>query len=87
VLISGYVQGVGFRYATYHQARRHGVLGWVRNRPDGRVEALFEGEEAAVRRMVEWCRRGPEGASVDAVDVAWQAPVGQYVEFRIEPTQ
>ncbi len=86
MLVSGRVQGVSFRYATYHQARGQGVVGWVRNLADGRVEAVFEGEEDAVRRMVHWCRRGPPGAFVEGVDVSWKQPTGEFVEFGIEPT-
>jgi len=85
VVIAGQVQGVGFRYATYHEAERAGVSGWVRNLADGRVEALFEGGEPAVLRLVDWCRTGPPGAFVEAVHVDWQAPTGEQ-GFRIERT-
>ena len=85
VVIAGQVQGVGFRYATYHEAERAGVSGWVHNRADGRVEALFEGEEPAVHRLLDWCRTGPPGAFVEAVHVDWQAPTGEQ-GFRIGPT-
>jgi len=86
VFISGRVQGVSFRYATYHEARRHGVVGWVRNRADGRVEALFEGEAEAVRRLVQWCHVGPPGADVDGVETGWTAPTGEFNAFAIERT-
>ena len=59
VTVSGYVQGVGFRYAVLARARSLQVGGWVRNRHDGRVEAVFEGDENRVESMVDWCRRGP----------------------------
>jgi acylphosphatase len=74
VHISGYVQGVFFRVSTARRAQALGLVGWVRNLPDGRVEALFRGEEAAVRAMVEWCRIGPPHATVEALDVAWEQP-------------
>ena len=67
VYISGRVQGVCFRMATAEAARRLGLNGWVRNRLDGRVEAVFEGEPGAVDRMVEWCRQGPPHAHVETV--------------------
>lgn len=67
VFVSGRVQGVGFRYSTRDQAVRLGVAGWVRNLPDGRVEAFVEGEPKAVTAMLDWLRSGPPGASVDDV--------------------
>jgi acylphosphatase len=68
VVIRGRVQGVGFRVWTEYAARRHDLEGWVRNRRDGSVEAVFAGPSAAVEAMVAACRRGPPGAHVDAVD-------------------
>ncbi|WP_375460541.1 acylphosphatase [uncultured Enterovirga sp.] len=67
VVISGRVQGVGFRYWTGREAGRHGLAGWVRNRRDGSVEAVFAGPAEAVAAMLEACRQGPAGARVDAV--------------------
>jgi acylphosphatase len=74
VVLSGRVQGVSFRWATQQLARQHGVNGWVRNRPNGSVEAVFEGEPAAVERLLAFCREGPAGAHVEAVDVADEEP-------------
>jgi acylphosphatase len=68
VTILGRVQGVGYRYWVEQQARAHGLEGWVRNRRDGSVEALFAGPEDVVSNMVTSCRRGPSSARVDAVD-------------------
>ena len=65
--ITGRVQGVWYRGATAAEARKLGVEGWIRNLPDGSVEALIEGEPAAVRVLVEWCRTGPPGAHVTHV--------------------
>ena len=67
VYISGRVQGVFFRQSALEQARRLGLGGWVRNRLDGRVEAVFEGEPAALDAMVKWCHEGPPHAYVDSV--------------------
>lgn len=77
VRIRGSVQGVGFRYAVLSRARSLDLGGWVRNCGDGSVEGAFEGDAARVESMVDWCRRGPIGASVDGVDVEWQEPVGE----------
>jgi acylphosphatase len=68
VLISGVVQGVGFRYRCRRMANETPVAGWCRNLPDGRVEACFEGAPDAVGRAVEWCRHGPPGAAVTGVE-------------------
>lgn len=68
VLIRGTVQGVGFRYWTRRTATARGLQGWVRNRRDGSVEAVFVGPEQAVAEMIALCRRGPASARVDAVD-------------------
>jgi acylphosphatase len=69
VVVQGQVQGVGFRYAVARAARSRGVSGWVRNRGDGTVEAVFEGEPDAVESLVRLCRDGPRGAEVDQADV------------------
>ncbi|MBI3050701.1 MAG: acylphosphatase [Acidobacteria bacterium] len=82
-LISGRVQGVGFRYFTEDVATREGVAGWVRNLPDDRVEAYVEGETEAVTRVERALRQGPRGARVDAVDVETQEPSGRYLDFTI----
>ncbi len=76
VWVSGRVQGVFFRAATAEEAHRLGVAGWVRNLPDGRVEAVFEGEESAVDAAVAWCRRGPERAAVTSVVVEHEPAEG-----------
>lgn len=81
--ISGRVQGVAFRFETQWAAERIGVRGWVRNRPDGTVEALFEGERERVEEMLAWCRRGPALARVAAVDIQWEDYRGDLAEFRI----
>jgi acylphosphatase len=77
VVVHGRVQGVFFRDETRRRARSLGVAGWVENRPDGAVEAVFEGSRDAVDSMVRWCRRGPSGARVDDVQVGWEDPRGE----------
>ena len=69
VVVHGFVQGVGFRVAVERAAHSRGVAGWVKNRADGAVEAVFEGEPDAVAALVDFCRRGPRGAQVRNVDV------------------
>jgi len=77
VTVTGFVQGVAFRVATRDRARSRGVAGWARNRPDGAVEAVFEGPPEAVESLVEFCRRGPSGAVVRAIEVEWEPPEGE----------
>ena len=77
VVVEGRVQGVFFRDSCQQAARSAGVGGWVRNRADGNVEAVFEGEPEAVDRMVDWCRQGPRRADVDRVEVTDEEPVGE----------
>jgi acylphosphatase len=84
VVVHGLVQGVFFRDTCRREARAAGVAGWVRNRSDGTVEAAFEGPEAAVRRMVDWCREGPSYAEVERVDVHDEQPTGE-VGFAVTP--
>ena len=74
--MQGHVQGVFFRETTKRRAVAAGVSGWVRNVPDGSVEAVFEGEREAVDRLVDYAREGPRGARVDWVDVAAEEPEG-----------
>ena len=76
VHVSGLVQGVSFRWYAIQHARKRGVGGWVRNLPDGRVEAVFEGAEADVNALVDWCRQGPPSAQVRDLDLAWEEPEG-----------
>lgn len=83
VLVSGRVTGVFFRHHTAELARRLGVTGWVRNLPDGRVEAVFEGDREKVEQMVEFCRRGPPAAEVAGVEVSWEEHRGEFRGFSI----
>jgi len=81
VVIGGVVQGVGFRWSTRRQACALGLTGWVRNLANGSVEAVFEGEDADVRAMVDWCRDGPSSAVVRHVDVEWLEATGESDRF------
>jgi len=77
VVIRGRVQGVFFRAETRDRARSLGVRGWVRNVPDGTVEAVFEGERERIESLLTWCRRGPTLADVDDVEAHWETPQGE----------
>lgn len=83
VWVSGLVQGVGFRYSAARQARALGLTGWVRNLPDGRVEAEFEGGPNAVDQMVEWCREGPAFSRVSDVQVHRETGEERHSAFQI----
>jgi len=82
VVISGRVQGVGFRETLVHVAREAGLVGWVRNRRDGTVEAWLQGVPAAVERAIEWCRRGPPAARVDDASTHTVEADGALLEFK-----
>ena len=81
LLIAGRVQGVAFRAYTVGEARRLGVAGWVRNLPDGRVEAEAEGGRPALEALVAWCRHGPPSARVEGLDVQWSPYRGDLGPF------
>jgi len=83
VIIRGRVQGVFFRMETRRAAERHGVFGWVKNRADGTVEAVFEGEPQRVDTVIDWCRRGPRHADVQGVDIHEESYVGEFNDFSI----
>ena len=82
-LIQGRVQGVGFRYSAYHEARRLGLTGWVRNTPDGDVEVFAEGPREKLETLLKWLHRGPPGARVDSVRYDLRSPLGVYRDFSI----
>ena len=84
LVISGIVQGVGFRYAMMARARLLGITGWVRNRRDGSVEAMIAGDAAQIEAMLEWSRRGPAGAVV--ADVMVETASGEFTDFELHPT-
>ena len=83
VYVSGKVQGVYFRSHTQNQARELGLAGWVRNLDDGRVEAVFEGDESTVKRMVKWCGVGEGFARVDDIEVVDEEYKGEFDGFMV----
>ncbi|MGC1123015.1 MAG: acylphosphatase [Candidatus Methanofastidiosia archaeon] len=83
LFISGRVQGVFFRSNTRKKALELGLGGWVRNLNDGRVEAVFEGEESAIEKVIDWCHRGPSYASVDDAEVYWEEFRDEFQTFSI----
>jgi acylphosphatase len=83
VVIEGRVQGVFFRAATRDEARARGLAGWVRNLPDGRVEAIFEGDKRVLEGMLAWCHQGPPYAYVHRVAIDWQPYLGDLDDFRV----
>jgi len=84
VFVTGRVQGVFFRSETKHNADSHDVKGWVRNLPDSRVEAVFEGEKGAVQTLVDFCRHGPSGAKVTNINLTWETYTGEFGKFKIK---
>ncbi len=83
VFISGRVQGVFYRASTKNMAEQLGLKGWVRNTSDALVEAVFEGEETAVKDMISWCHKGPRSAEVSDVTVDYTKFLGEFEEFCI----
>ena len=83
VIVRGRVTGVFFRAAAQREARRLGATGWIKNRPDGSLEIVAEGEEEAVKEIVSWAHHGPSAARVDSVDVRWRGYTGEFSDFRI----
>lgn len=83
LLISGEVQGVFFRANTRHTANELGVKGWVRNLMDGRVEIVAEGRKPALDRLIEYCRKGPEGSKVENIEIKWERPKNEFGDFEV----
>ena len=83
VIIRGRVQGVFFRMETQRAAERYGVSGWVRNKRDGTVEAVFEGKKSNTQAALQWCREGPALASVESVAVEWEDYGGELAGFQV----
>lgn len=83
VQVTGRVQGVFYRHSAAREAARLGLTGWVRNLPDGSVEAVAEGPRDRVQAFVDWCRQGPPSANVLAVDERWSTAEGQHTAFEV----
>jgi acylphosphatase len=83
--IHGRVQGVSYRAGAAAQARRLQLTGWVRNRQDGHVELLAEGDEATLQELLDWCRRGPLLARVAHLDASWTDQAAEFPSFAIAP--
>jgi acylphosphatase len=84
VFISGFVQGVGYRQFVKKHAEELGLTGWVKNLPDGRVEAVFQGEKKLIEQLIEFCKKGPFMAEVEDVEVGWKVLGQKLVAFTIE---
>ena len=83
ITVSGYVQGVGYRYFAHDRAKMHGLKGWVRNISGGRVESAVEGEKSAVENYIADLRTGPINSTIDEVEVVWEEHSGKFDDFRI----
>jgi len=83
VVISGLVQGVFFRHYTRKYAIQYDLTGWVNNRLDGRVEAVFEGDEQNIQLMLDWCHSGPPSAKISGVQITREVPTNSFPDFRI----
>jgi acylphosphatase len=83
VIINGRVQGVFFRMETLKEAEKLGISGWVKNKQDGNVEAVFEGKKTLIDSMIEWCRKGPPASRVDNININWEPYTGEFKEFKI----
>lgn len=83
VVVSGFVQGVGFRHEARRKANELRLNGWVRNTANGKLEAVFEGDKEDLRKMLAWCQKGPSLAEVTSIDVEWEEPTAKFVDFQI----
>ncbi len=83
LVVRGRVQGVYYRATAQREAREHGLTGWVKNRPDGSVEMVVEGEEDDVKDFLNWAQQGPTTARVDKVETKWRSYTGEFAAFRI----
>ena len=82
IYISGFVQGIGFRYFVRANAKRLKLTGWVRNLPDGRVEALTQGSKEAIEKLVKFCEKGPFMSNVKSVQVEWGTGEEKFIDFK-----
>ncbi len=84
VIIAGSVQGVFFRAGTVSEAKKLGLVGWVRNVEDGSVEVMAEGERSALESLLDWCYHGPEGAVVASIEYRWLEATGEFGNFSVK---
>jgi acylphosphatase len=84
IFVTGRVQGVFFRLETKRKANRYNVKGWVRNLPDGRVEAVFEGEKEDVEKLIAFCKHGPLGARITNLESTWETYTGTFERFKVK---
>ena len=84
MVVSGRVQGVFFRQNTLNKAKELGVFGWVKNLPDGKLEAVFEGEKKKVEEIVNWAEKGPASVEVSDIKVKWQGYKGEFKGFKLK---
>ncbi|MCP6717933.1 MAG: acylphosphatase [Patescibacteria group bacterium] len=84
IIVSGRVQGVGYRNNTFQQAQKIGLSGWVKNLEDGRVEAVFEGEKQEVEKIINWAKKGPLLANISDFKIDWQEHKGEFSNFEIK---
>ena len=84
IVVTGKVQGVFFRSKTKHNADHHDVKGWVRNLPNNRVEAVFEGEKDNVQTLISFCKHGPSRAKVTNINLTWETYTGEFDRFKIK---
>ena len=87
LLISGFVQGVGYREFVNREARKLGLTGWVRNLSDNRVEVIAQGEQDSLKKLIKICEKGPFLADVQNVAIEWQEPSENFIEFEQRPTE
>jgi acylphosphatase len=83
IFVKGLVQGVFFRANTQKMAKDFGLNGWVKNTPEGGVEAVFEGEKEKIEELLQWAKRGPQGARVDGIDIKWEEYQEEFKNFEI----
>ena len=84
IIFSGFVQGVFFRANTRKKAKELEVTGWIKNSPSGKVEAVFEGERDRIQKIIEWAKKGPQGAQVDDLELDWQEYRDEFNNFEIK---
>jgi len=83
LIVSGFVQGVYFRSTAAETGLKLGLTGWAKNRPNGTVEIIAEGDKDQIEKLIKWCHKGPPTARVDGVDISWEPTTGEFQTFRV----